>query len=159
MRLRCADAVYEVELQPANREWDVRVNGEAIRLSLADAAEGRVAVRHAGEVLTLHYARDGGAIHLFWEGVSYKLLEEREGVRRAARQDAGALEAPMPGRVSAVKVEVGAHVRKGEELLVVEAMKMENEVHAHRAGRITDLSVEPGQPVRTGQVICVISGG
>jgi biotin carboxyl carrier protein len=37
-------------------------------------------------------------------------------------------------------------------------MKMENEVHAHRAGVVAQLSVAPGEPVATGQVICVISG-
>jgi acetyl-CoA/propionyl-CoA carboxylase biotin carboxyl carrier protein len=42
-------------------------------------------------------------------------------------------------------------------LCIVEAMKMENEVHAHRAGRVTELSVAAGEPVKTGQVICVIA--
>jgi acetyl-CoA/propionyl-CoA carboxylase, biotin carboxylase, biotin carboxyl carrier protein len=41
-------------------------------------------------------------------------------------------------------------------ICVVEAMKMENEVHAHRAGTVRSLSVEAGQPVTTGQVICTI---
>jgi len=41
-------------------------------------------------------------------------------------------------------------------ICVVEAMKMENEVHAPRAGTVRSLSVEPGQPVTTGQVICEI---
>jgi acetyl-CoA/propionyl-CoA carboxylase biotin carboxyl carrier protein len=39
---------------------------------------------------------------------------------------------------------------------IVEAMKMENEIHAHRAGTVRRLSVEPGQQVSTGQVICVV---
>jgi len=42
-------------------------------------------------------------------------------------------------------------------ICIVEAMKMENEVHAHRAGRVTELSVAAGQPVKTGQVICVLA--
>jgi len=37
-------------------------------------------------------------------------------------------------------------------------MKMENEVHAHRAGRITELSIQPGQSIAHGQVICVLAG-
>ena len=151
MRLRSGDAAYEVELQQVKGELEVRVNGQAFRLALAEAAEGRVVVRHAGESRTLHYARDGGAIHLFWEGVSYKLLEEREGARRAARHDAGALEAPMPGRVSAVKVAAGAHVRKGEELLVVEAMKMENALRAPRDGVVRAVHVTVGEMVAPGR--------
>jgi acetyl-CoA/propionyl-CoA carboxylase biotin carboxyl carrier protein len=41
-------------------------------------------------------------------------------------------------------------------ICIVEAMKMENEVHAHRAGTVGSLSVEPGQPVTNAQVICRI---
>jgi biotin carboxyl carrier protein len=39
---------------------------------------------------------------------------------------------------------------------VIEAMKMENEIAAHRAGRVSELSVKPGEPVKTGQVICIV---
>jgi len=159
MRLRCGDLVYEVELRPAKGDWDVLVNGEAISLSLSDAGEGRAVVHHSGEAHALHYARDGGAIHLFWEGVSYKLLEAREDSRRSARHDLGALEAPMPGRVSAVKVAVGARVRKGEELLVVEAMKMENALRAPRDGVVRAVHVSVGEMVAPGRALVEIDGG
>ena len=42
-------------------------------------------------------------------------------------------------------------------ICIVEAMKMENEITAHRAGVVTDLAVEPGQAVASGQVVCVIA--
>ena len=42
-------------------------------------------------------------------------------------------------------------------ICIVEAMKMENEITAHRSGVVTDLSVKAGEPVRSGQVICVVS--
>jgi acetyl-CoA/propionyl-CoA carboxylase biotin carboxyl carrier protein len=60
--------------------------------------------------------------------------------------------------VLAVEVADGDEVEAGQVVCIVEAMKMENEVHAHRAGRIMELSVAPGQPVKIGQVICVIAG-
>jgi acetyl-CoA/propionyl-CoA carboxylase biotin carboxyl carrier protein len=63
----------------------------------------------------------------------------------------------MQGTVLAVEVSEGDEVEAGQVICIVEAMKMENEVHAHRAGRVTDLSVAPGQPVTTGQVICVVT--
>jgi acetyl-CoA/propionyl-CoA carboxylase biotin carboxyl carrier protein len=50
----------------------------------------------------------------------------------------------------------GDEVEPGRVICVVEAMKMENEVHAHRTGTIRNLSVEPGQSVTTGQAICSI---
>ncbi len=85
----------------------------------------------------------------------------RERVRGAGAGGAGkdAVVSPMQGTVLAVEVEEGQEVTAGQVLCIVEAMKMENEVHAHRDGTVSELSVQPGQPVKTGQVICVVSGG
>jgi acetyl-CoA/propionyl-CoA carboxylase biotin carboxyl carrier protein len=63
----------------------------------------------------------------------------------------------MQGTVLAVEVEEGQQVESGQVLCVIEAMKMENEVRAHRDGQVRELSVTPGQPVKTGQVICVVA--
>ena len=83
----------------------------------------------------------------------------RERARGGGAGGAGldAVVSPMQGTVLAVEVADGDEVKAGQVLCIVEAMKMENEVHAHRAGRVTELSVEPGQPVKTGQVICVVT--
>jgi acetyl-CoA/propionyl-CoA carboxylase biotin carboxyl carrier protein len=51
----------------------------------------------------------------------------------------------------------GDEVRAGQVICIVEAMKMENEITAHRDGVVTELSIEPGQAVTTGQVVCVIA--
>jgi acetyl-CoA/propionyl-CoA carboxylase biotin carboxyl carrier protein len=85
----------------------------------------------------------------------------RERGRAAGRGGAGkdAVVSPMQGTVLAVEVEEGQEVEAGQVLCIVEAMKMENEVRAHRSGRVTELSVRPGQPVTTGQVICVVASG
>jgi acetyl-CoA/propionyl-CoA carboxylase, biotin carboxylase, biotin carboxyl carrier protein len=82
---------------------------------------------------------------------------ERERARGAGGAGKDAIVSPMQGTVLAVEVADGDEVQAGQVVCIVEAMKMENEVHAHRAGRVTELSVSPGQPVKTGQVICVVS--
>ena len=76
------------------------------------------------------------------------------GAHHGAARDA--IVTPMQGTVLNVEVEEGQEVEAGQVLCVVEAMKMENEITAHRAGRVTELSVEAGQAVKTGQVICVV---
>jgi acetyl-CoA/propionyl-CoA carboxylase biotin carboxyl carrier protein len=80
----------------------------------------------------------------------------RGGGAAAAGKDA--VVSPMQGTVLAVEVADGDEIEPGQVICIVEAMKMENEVHAHRAGLVSDLSVAAGQPVKTGQVICVITG-
>jgi acetyl-CoA/propionyl-CoA carboxylase biotin carboxyl carrier protein len=67
-----------------------------------------------------------------------------------------AVVSPMQGTVLAVPVADGDEVEAGQVICVVEAMKMENEVHAHLTGIVRNLSLEPGEPVTTGQIICTI---
>ncbi len=157
MRLRCGDELFDVQLREAKGEWQAVVNGQPLRLSIRSTGEGRFLVQHAGEPVSLHLARDASTLHLFWDGVAYRLVEAREGARPAARHDTGALEAPMPGRVCAVKVAVGQRVAKGEELLVVEAMKMENALRAPTDGVVRALHASVGDMVAPGRTLVEIA--
>jgi acetyl-CoA/propionyl-CoA carboxylase biotin carboxyl carrier protein len=68
-----------------------------------------------------------------------------------------AVVSPMQGTVLAVEVAEGDAVHAGQVICVVEAMKMENEITAHRTGIVSELSVTAGEPVKTGQVVCVVT--
>jgi acetyl-CoA/propionyl-CoA carboxylase biotin carboxyl carrier protein len=85
----------------------------------------------------------------------------RERTGRGAHHGAAkdAVVTPMQGTVLAVEVADGDEVRAGQVVCIVEAMKMENEITAHRDGIVTELSIEPGQAVTTGQVVCVVAQG
>jgi biotin carboxyl carrier protein len=79
----------------------------------------------------------------------------RTGERRAAVEETGEAEVvcPMPGVVVAVLVEAGQEVRTGEGLLILEAMKMENEIRAPRTGVVESVHVTPGQRVSQHEVL------
>ncbi len=74
----------------------------------------------------------------------------------ARKGGSGVLKAPMPGLVVRVEVEPGQQVTAGAPLVVLEAMKMENQLAAPAAGTVTEVRVRPGATVEKGAVLVVI---
>ena len=70
-----------------------------------------------------------------------------------ATASANAVVAPMPGTINAVKVTSGQQVKKGDVLMLLEAMKMENEIYADKDGKIGQIFVQKGASVQTGAPI------
>lgn len=66
------------------------------------------------------------------------------------------VEAPLPGNVLSIKVKVGDTVQEGDVLLLIEAMKMENEVMAPHDGTVQQINVDTGQMVNTGDALVII---
>ncbi len=79
-------------------------------------------------------------------------------LRRAAGHHHGVAQivAPMPGKVVRVQVEAGTAVEKGVGVIVVEAMKMQNEMKSPRAGIVVAVNVKPGDTVNAGDVLAVL---
>jgi 3-methylcrotonyl-CoA carboxylase alpha subunit len=98
-------------------------------------------------------ARDGDVAWVWFRGETYRLAPARS--LRAARggEETPSLEAPMPGRIAAVRVVSGASVSKGDVLVVVEAMKMEHAVRAPKDGAVDRVLVSEGQMVGLGDVL------
>jgi 3-methylcrotonyl-CoA carboxylase alpha subunit len=153
MRLRCGEEILEVVVHGVAGEVRASVAGRELRFALEPGAPGVFVVRNGARAATLHLVADGALVHLSWDGVAYTLEREPEGRRAAHRHDPGALEAPMPGRVAAVKVVPGQPVAKGEELVVVEAMKMENALRAPREGVVRAVHVAAGDMVAPGRAL------
>ncbi len=66
------------------------------------------------------------------------------------------INSPMPGTILSVNVQNGASVKKGDVLMILEAMKMENEIMSPVDGTVTSVNVQSGASVETGAVLCVI---
>ena len=69
---------------------------------------------------------------------------------------AGSILAPMPGKVISVKVKVGDEVKVNQVVLVLEAMKMENEILSEASGKVKEVKVRPGEAVEGGQTLVVV---
>jgi len=108
---------------------------------------GELIVRDGDRVVRVFAIADGGTTWVFHDGVTYEHVEQRT-ARARGGAPAGSLTAPMPATVVHVKVKPGDEVKRGDILIVLEAMKMELPVRAPADGRVTAVHCEPGQLVQ-----------
>jgi len=129
-------------LRTGDREYRVEVR------------DGRVLVDDVEVELPVHAVAvaQGDARWVFFDGEVYELEVQRAGRRRAAAHQ-GTLSAPMPATVRKINVQPGAMVRKGDTLLVLEAMKMELPLRAPGDGTVTSVSCREGELVQAGIVL------
>lgn len=152
-----------------------RLNGDRFRVLVDGQAREIDAVRTGAFGLSLLIDGDGGAsreVQVAPAGPGEMLvrIDGRilavivNGRRRALRADVGrhgstgqhSIAAPMPGRIVRVLVGVGDPVAARQPVVVVEAMKMENELRAPRDGRVKEITVEAGASVEAGRILLVI---
>jgi acetyl-CoA/propionyl-CoA carboxylase, biotin carboxylase, biotin carboxyl carrier protein len=116
----------DYKVEVAGKLFDVKVIGEAVAGAAAPAAGGRKPPKRE---------RAGGG---------------------GAAASSEALPSPLQGTVLKVAVAEGAEVSEGDLICVIEAMKMENEITAHRSGKVTALNVAEGAAIGSGDTIAVI---
>jgi acetyl-CoA/propionyl-CoA carboxylase, biotin carboxylase, biotin carboxyl carrier protein len=122
-----AERSYQVEV--GGKLFDVKVIGEAAPAAAA-AAPG--------------------------PGLRKPPRREREGGGGGASGASGDLTSPLQGTILRVAVEQGGEVSEGDLICVIEAMKMENEITAHRSGKVTELPISDGSSVNTGDLLAKI---
>ena len=150
----------EVELHAEG----VRVDGVPVAAHLADVEGTPIHLVTCGNELHRVAVRRGdarGRYALWMDGYRYQVeaLDERrraiQDLTRASEANAGPrpLVAPMPGLIVRVTVQVGDHVDAGQGIVMMEAMKMENELRATDAGRVTTVRIQPGTAVEKGALL------
>src|SRR6185369_10350193 len=97
--------------------------------------------------------RDEERVVVFYEGQAYEFALGSRGTGTSHGLHDGEIEAPMPGKVTAVEVAAGDKVAKGQRLLTLEAMKMEHSLTAPFDGTVAELSAAQGQQVTEGQLL------
>jgi biotin carboxyl carrier protein len=152
---------HRVEVRGKGGRYSVSLDGRAHEVSLSDAAHGLTSLRIGAHSYELGLERERGGYRVSFPGdsLSVELAMAPRGVAIPPRPDHGParLTAPMPGRIVRVLSEAGACVTAGQGLVVIEAMKMENELRAPRSGRLLELLVREGQAVEAGALLAVVA--
>ena len=158
-----ADGDFAVHTRWIETEWDNTVEPYA-----ADGGEGEdeepgerehVTVEVGGRRIEVVLPAGLGAAATAGAGGSRRPTRRAAGKGGGAAAGGDALTSPMQGTIVKVAVEEGQQVAEGDLVVVLEAMKMEQPLSAHRAGTITDLQAEPGDTVTAGAVVCTITDG
>lgn len=126
------------------------VNGDEIELDETGDAwplGDRLMIRTPEGTFSAVAAREGDAVLISYKGAQYRIERKTNRIRSASSASSGELRAPMPGQIVDVRVEEGAEVKKGDTLLVLEAMKTQQPFAAPFDGRVKRLPVAKGQQV------------
>jgi biotin carboxyl carrier protein len=149
VEVRGGDGRYSLSLDASPLEVDFVPSGSHFASLLVDGDSHEVGIEKRPEGFVIQFPGDA---------VSVLLAEADRGGATPVRRAHGParLTAPMPGRVVRVLEAPGADVVAGQGLVVIEAMKMENELVSPRAGRVLEVAVREGQAVEAGALLALV---
>jgi biotin carboxyl carrier protein len=150
-----------VEVRETDGRYHVEIDGRTLEVDLFDAGRDFVSLLIEGRSHEAGLERRSGGytVVLADDVIAVDLAEATKGEGPAVRKAAAGpalVKAPMPGKVVRVLVEVDDTVAAGQGLVVMEAMKMENELRAPRTGKVLELMAREGQAVETGALLLTL---
>ncbi|HEY2461892.1 MAG TPA: biotin/lipoyl-containing protein [Candidatus Acidoferrum sp.] len=152
-----------VELERTGDTWKIKLDSEPVDADVSEIAENIFSILIAGKSYELRVTALSGGVLTVQSGLeefAAEVTDPRAWRGRSHAAEAEGLQqivAPMPGKVIRVLVQAGEKVETGQGLLVVEAMKMQNEIRSPKTGTVERLLAEEGQPVVAGDVLCIIA--
>jgi acetyl/propionyl-CoA carboxylase alpha subunit len=147
-----ADGRYRVRVGDEVWDVDARLTGPGLYSLVIDGVSYAAGVFDRGGACVVEVGGEWYEIAI--EEQTRHIIRTRGGVTGGG--GSRTLTAPLPGKISRVAVRPGDAVRAGDTLLVIEAMKMENEFKATGTGTVAEVRVEPGQAVNAGDVLIVM---
>jgi biotin carboxyl carrier protein len=153
---------YEIGI---NQDNEITIGDEVVDIDFASVGEGGLySLLVNNESFEAMVEERDGLWNVLMRGDMYEVnvVDQRTQLLRAR---AGAhvpetgeivIKSPMPGLIVAIPVEVGQEIEAGQTIIILESMKMENELKAPRAGRIERINVQPRESVEQGKPLIVI---
>ncbi|UCH61595.1 MAG: acetyl-CoA carboxylase biotin carboxyl carrier protein subunit [Fidelibacterota bacterium] len=160
------DRDIRLKMRRENGQPVVEIADHAPQLDLVQLSQSSYSLLVDGRShhLSVRPSRDGYLVDLRRRTYHVRLRDELDliienlGLKDATSDHSGEVTAPIPGLITSVAVAVGAEVDAGEQLLILEAMKMENEIAAPKSGRVAVVHVSPGDAVEKGAPLVELEG-
>jgi len=157
-----AEKTYRVELLRVESSWQCKLDGRAVPLDVISTQDNVLSLLVDGKSYEVKQESTAieASIVVGQERFSASVRDPRS--FRSRRRDGAAehgvkkITAPMPGKVVRILAGVGAEVELGQSVIVIEAMKMQNELKAPKKGVIKKLSVAEGAAVEAGQALAEV---
>ncbi len=153
---------YRLDLERQEDGWECRIDGREIEVDAVLARPNVLSIRIRNNAYEVKCERVGNDQHV-WVGSARFAAEVRDprSLRSRSRSvdehGPRKLTAPMPGKVVRVLVSEGTPIEAGSGILVVEAMKMQNEVKSPKKGTVQKILVKEGAAVSAGDVLAIVN--
>jgi biotin carboxyl carrier protein len=152
---------YRLELNRADGRWLCRLDGREVEVDAVLARPDVLSLRIGNQAYEVKCEHVAGEVHVWVGNRRYAAAVRdprslRGRSREAADKGPRKLTAPMPGKVVRVLASAGGEVEAGAGVLVVEAMKMQNEIKSPRKGKIQKIMVSEGAAVNAGDVLAIV---
>ena len=142
---------HQVQVTYLDRSWQVQAGAASALVTLAKVDGSDITLKIGEQTVHGTVVRDGEHFHVFSQG-AHSSLHYKDALAHAGEAEAegGRLTAPMPGKIVAVMVQAGQEVKKGDALVIMEAMKMEHTIAAPHDGVVDEVLYAVGDQVTEG---------
>jgi biotin carboxyl carrier protein len=153
---------YQLELQRVDGAWQCKLNGESVAMDAVLTGRDVLSLLIDGRSYEIKRERSANDLH-YWVGSARYTVEIRDprslrGRRAGIADDHGTrkLVAPMPGKVVRILAQANTEVEAGQGVIVVEAMKMQNELKSPKKGMVQKILAAEGATVNAGEVLAIV---
>jgi len=154
-----AGKIHELELTQTRDGWDCRVNGRVVGIDVQVLSPGVLSILRDGKSYVVRQGPNQTITvgeHTYEVSIADPRSWRSRHTTATGTSGPQRVAASMPGKVVRILTTPGAHVKAGQGIAVIEAMKMQNELRSPRDGKISSILVQEGKAVNAGEVVAVV---
>jgi len=154
--------IHRLELNKVGERWECKLDGEELNVDAVIARPNVLSLIVDGQAYEVKRERTASDLHLWVKSARFAVDVRDPRSLRSRRAVAGGVEgpqklhAPMPGKIVRVLARAGTAVTAGQGVLVIEAMKMQNELKSPKAGVVKQVIAAEGTSVSAGEVLVIV---